>query len=88
MSWVGQDMANTGGHRETMPDRRATGTHSVVLFFSLSSLLYSPYYLALLFFYNDLFLRDVQNIVQQQARRHRNGTDAVAMRDGTGPRPV
>ena len=44
-------------------------------FLSLSTLSCSSSYLTLLFFCRDLFLRDVQNIVKQQARSHETGRD-------------
>ena len=75
MSWVGKDVTNAGGDRNTGQDGSATGAYFVVFFFSLSSLLCSSSHLTLLRFYNDLFLCDVQNTVQKQARSHWTGRD-------------
>ena len=48
MSWVVQDVTNAGGDRNAGPGGEAMGVHSVVFFFSLSSLLYPSSYLTLL----------------------------------------
>ena len=72
-------MTNAGGNRNTGPDGRETGAYSV--FFGLFTLSCSFSCRSLLFFCYDLFLRDVQNIVQQQARSHGTGRD----RRGNGP---
>ena len=68
MSWA-------GGNRNMGPDGKATGAYSVVVVFQSN-------YSLLFFFlpYSSLLLplsllRDVQYIVQQQARRHETGQD-------------
>ena len=67
MSWAGQGGTNPGGGRNVGPDGGGGQKMRILLFFfSLYPLFYVLFFLPyslMFFFYNDLFLRDVYNIV-------------------------